>query len=132
MTLVAILGRDKPPRTVPLDGTSDRPAELLSHEMRRWLSPVERCGQALERVVSEEEEPRAVPVVRAGLGDDIDDARARSSYFGSEPVRGDLELGHTVFGEIRQRSAHDFVIDVAAVHAYVPAAAEGTSRGDLQ
>src|SRR5687767_2618011 len=80
----------------------------------------------------EEEESRAVVVVGARLGDDVDDAGAGAAHLGGELVGGDLELLHAVLREVHQRSADHFVVVVGAIYGDVATATKGAGRRSLQ
>src|SRR2546422_3348435 len=123
MALIPVFRRNEPPGAVSPDRPADRTAKLLAREVRRGLSPVEGRGQALQHLMPEEDKPRAVIVICAGLGDDVDDAGAGPADFSGEFVRRNLELADAIFRQIGQRSPYHLVVVVPAVDGDVAAAA---------
>ena len=67
-------------------------------------------------------------VIRAGLGDDVNDAGTGSAHLGREPVRGNLELVNAIFGKVRQGAAYHLIIVIPAVDRDVTTAAESACR----
>src|SRR5437773_5652959 len=124
MALIPVFGRDEPPGAVLLNWPANRTAKLLAREVRRGLSPVEGRRQTLQYLVPEEDKPRAVVIICAGLGDDVDDAGAGPADFGGEFVRCNLKLAHAILRQIGQRSAYHLVVVVPAVDGDVAAAAK--------
>ena len=70
---------EKEERLVLLDRTADRPAELLAVEVVQRGAVGEIAGQRLEPLEVKE---RAVRLVRAGLGDDVDHAAGGAAELG--------------------------------------------------
>ena len=59
-----------------------------------------------------------MPVVRAALGDDVDDAAGRLAIFGVVAVGDDLEFLHRFLGDCRSNPIHSVIDVVHAVEIY--------------
>ncbi len=112
----------KEERLVLLDGAAYRPSELLAVEVVQRGSVGEISGQRLDPLEVKE---RAVRLVRAGLGDDVDHAACGAAELGRRSRRDDLELAdgfeRDVNGSALTASllAEEAVVVVAAVEADV-------------
>ena len=93
--------------------------------------PAIESRQGLKIAVALEEKSRAVPIVGARLGNDVDDTGSRPAYFGRIAVSGDLELSHRILWEIGKCATDDFVIIIAAIHGDVSTPPELARRGHL-
>jgi len=74
--LIAVLERAEPEDVVLLNGAAGGKGVLLAVERRRRVRAVKGRRQALQAAVAEEERAGAVQLVRAALGDNVDDRRA--------------------------------------------------------
>ena len=93
---------------------------------------IECRRKRLQIAVSLKNECRPVKRICSRPGDDVDDAVAGAAHLRGEARGRNLEFADGVLGQIRQCSAHNFVVVVAAIDGDVAASAKAAGRADLK
>jgi len=102
------------------NGTADVSAELVEM-IRRLRAPVDFIDGivGIQALVAKEFKGRAVEVVGAGLGDDVDHSTAGVAELGGICVGIDLEFLHCVFAELVRGAARSSAADGLAEESVV-------------
>src|SRR6266853_1247126 len=131
VVLIEVFSREEPEQLVANNWAPQGTAELFTGKARRGLAPIECRGQPLERLVAEEEELRPVHLIGPLFCSDVDDAGRGTTDFCRVFIGGNLKLSDSIFWEVHQGSAHDFVIVVSAIDDDVAASSVRACRGNL-
>src|SRR5437588_11362653 len=126
-----LLRRGVEEEAVAHQGAAQRASRLEATEAQ--AAGGRRIGEGLTRVdplVLQEGENVAVPIVRAGLGDDVDRSSCGTAEFSRKPIVDDLELAHDLGGARRARSAYSLVRVVQPVNGDRIAARSKASEGE--
>ena len=108
--------RDKEEGAVLYDWSAERPAKLVLIEL--WVDGIE-VALRVENLVSEIFVDVAVPVIRSGLGDHVDDCAGVASVLRVERIADDAKFFDRVRSRLNRRQVHELIVRVAAVHAEV-------------